>query len=304
VLRLIEGASEKAPTAILQVDTDTYTTAVNAGQVRPALTPENDRKIASALGLFESHVDLGELESRIEVVRSTRKTPIMFEYELIERAREKRRHIVLPEGTDERILRATEILLYRGVADLTLLGKPKEIQSRIGALGLDLGGLRIIDPQESDRREGFAAVYYDLRKHKGVSREMAADTMADVNYFGTMMVHMRAMPTAWFPGPPTPRPRPFGRPCRSSAPNRGCRWSSSVLFMCLADRVLAYGDCAVNPDPDASQLADIAITSAQTAECTDIEPRVAMCSYSTGTSGKGKDVDKVRRPQNWPGKPA
>jgi phosphate acetyltransferase len=294
VQRLIRGFKKYSPISVIKVSTDTYTTALNASVVRPALTPENDRKIAAALGIFESHVDTQQLEDRIQVVRSNRVTPIMFEYELIEKAKADRRRIVLPEGAEERILRAGEILLRRGVADLTLLGKPEEIKNKIGLLGLNLDGIEIVDPHTSEHRRDFTQIYYDLRKHKGISEEMAGDTISDVNYFGTLMVYkdladgmvsgsIHTTGETILPALQIIRTRP------------GISVVSSVFLMCLADRVLVYGDCAVNPDPDAEQLAEIAISSAETAGSYGIEPRIAMCSYSTGESGKGAEVDKVRQ---------
>jgi phosphate acetyltransferase len=218
----------------------------------------------------------------------------MFEYKLIERAKADPRHIVLPEGEEERILRASEILLRRGVADLTLLGNPDEIKNKIGTLGIDLDGIHIIDPLTSDHRESFAQTYYALRKHKGISEEMAFDTVTDVSYFGTLMVHkdladgmvsgaIHTTGETILPALQIIRTRP------------GFSIVSSVFLMCLADRVLVYGDCAVNPDPNAEQLAEIAISSAETTGIYGIEPRIAMCSYSTGESGQGAEVDKVRQ---------
>ena len=293
IKRLIEGFKEKSPLTIFSVDMDTYNTAMNVSNVRAALTPENERKIASALGLFETHVNVSELKDRINVVRSSRVTPIMFEYELIERAKTNRQHIVLPEGEEERILRASEILLRRKVVDLTLLGNTESIHQKIGSLGLSLENMKIIDPSESKLRERYAAVYYDLRKHKGISEQLALDTMADVSYFGTMMVHCGdaggMVSGAIHTTGETIRPA-----LQIIRTRPGVSIVSSVFFMCLADRVLVYGDCAVNPEPDAAQLADIALSSAETAAVYGIEPRVAMCSYSTGASGKGSEVDKVR----------
>jgi phosphate acetyltransferase len=294
VQRLIQGFKKYSPISVTLVGTDTYTTALNASMVRPALTPENDRKIATALGVFESHVDTRQLEDRIQVVRSHRVTPIMFEYELIERAKADRRRIVLPEGAEERMLRAAEILLRRGVADLTLLGNPEEIKNKIGSLGLNLDEIEIVDPHTSEHRRDFAQTYYDLRKHKGISEKMAEDTVSDVNFFGTLMVYkdladgmvsgsIHTTGETILPALQIIRTRP------------GFSVVSSVFLMCLADRVLVYGDCAVNPDPNAEQLAEIAISSAETAGIYGIEPRIAMCSYSTGDSGKGADVDKVRQ---------
>ncbi|MGW8301576.1 MAG: phosphate acetyltransferase [Desulfobacterales bacterium] len=294
VQRLIQGLKKYSPIPVIGVSTDTYATAMNASAVRPALTPENDRKIAAALGIFESHVDTQQLEGRIQVVRSNRVTPIMFEYELIEKAKADCRHIVLPEGAEERILRAGEILLRRRVAGLTLLGNPEEIKHKIGMLGINLNGVKIVDPHTSEYRRDFARTYYDLRKHKGISEEMAGDMVTDVNFFGTLMVHkdladgmvsgsIHTTGETILPALQIIRTRP------------GFSVVSSVFLMCLADRVLVYGDCAVNPDPNAEQLAEIAISSAETAAVYGIEPRIAMCSYSTGESGKGTEVDKVRQ---------
>jgi len=293
VQRLIEGTKKASPIPIFSVDTDTYTTAMKAGSVRAALTPQNERKIASAIGLFEAHVDIPEIEDRIKVVRSTSVTPIMFEYNLIERAKAHRQHIVLPEGSERRILQAGEILLRRQVVDLTLLGNPEDIQQKISGLGLNLEGINIVDPMQSELLEEYAMIYYGMRKHKGISEKMARDTVTDVSYFGTMMVYKGAAD-----GMVSGAVHTTGetiRPALQIIRTRpGVAIVSSVFLMCLADRVLAYGDCAVNPDPSAEQLADIAVSSAETAKIYGIEPRIAMCSYSTGQSGKGKDVDKVR----------
>jgi phosphate acetyltransferase len=293
VQRLMEGFKKYTPIPIVIVGTDTYTTAMNASSVRPALTPENERKIAAALGVFESHVNMKQLEDRIKVVRSTRVTPIMFEYNLIERAKADRRHIVLPEGDEERIVRASEILLRRGVVDITLLGNPQKIKQKTGALGLNLEGIHIIDPMTSELRKSFAQVYYALRKHKGISEQMASDTVTDANYFGTLMVHQN-LADGMVSGAIHTTGETIRPALQIIRTRPGFSVVSSVFLMCLADRVLVYGDCAVNPDPNAEQLAEIAISSAETAQTYAIEPRIAMCSYSTGESGKGKDVDKVR----------
>ena len=293
VQRLIEGIRKVSPIPLLSVDTDTYTTAINASTVRAGLTPENDRKIASALGLFESHVNIAEIEERIEVTRSNRVTPMMFEYELIERAKADRQHVVLPEGDEERILRASEILLRRKVVDITLLGETETIQQKISSLGLNLEGINCIDPFKSDLLDDYAHTFHEMRKHKGISEEMARDTMTDVGYFGTMMVHKGAAG-----GMVSGAVHTTGETIRPALQiirtQPGFSIVSSVFLMCLADRVLVYGDCAVNPEPNAEQLADIAISSADTAAIYGIEPRIAMCSYSTGESGQGEEVDKVR----------
>ena len=220
VQRLIKGSKKTSPIPIFSVDTDTYATAIKAESVRAALTPQNERKIASALGLFEAHVDIAEIEDRIKVVRSTSVTPIMFEYNLIERAKARRQHIVLPEGSERRILEACEILLRRQVVDITLLGNPEDIRRKISGLGLNLENIKIIDPMKSELLEEYAMIYYGMRKHKGISEKMAGDTVTDVSFFGTMMVYKGA-PTAWYPVLFTPPAKPYGRPFRSFAPEPG-----------------------------------------------------------------------------------
>jgi phosphate acetyltransferase len=250
------------------------------------------RKVEAAIGAFESSVDTEGLAAQINVARSARVTPLMFEFDLIERARADRRHLVLPEGGEERILRAAEILLRRGVADLTLLGNADEIARKARDLGIDIGDARTVDPATSPWLDEFTEQYARLRRHKGVTLDLARDVVRDVNYFGTMMVHTgRAdgmVSGATHTTAATIRP---AFEIVKTVP--GVSVASSVFFMLLADRVLVYGDCAVNPDPDAHQLADIALSSAETAARFGIEPRVAMLSYSTGTSGAGADVEKV-----------
>lgn len=299
VRRLLEGA----PFPVLESPERTYTVAAAVHGVRPVITAGGERKVATALGVFESGVDTAELEARIALERPARVTPMMFEYELADRARSSRRHIVLPEGEDERILRAADILLRRGVVDLTLLGDVDEVTARATALGLDLYGAQasgsfisqvaVVDPLGSPLRQDFASRYFELRKHKGVTEDFALDAVADVSYFGTMMVQTGAAD-----GMVSGAVHTTGDTIRPAfeiiKARKDVSVVSSVFFMCLADRVLVYGDCAVNPSPNPEQLADIAISSAETAGGFGVDPRVAMLSYSTGTSGKGADVDAVR----------
>ncbi len=293
VIRLVDGLPH-VDVPIISVPSDSYATARAVWDVTPSIEPHDERKISAALGLFEEHVPLRELEDRIRVTRSAKMTPLRFEYELVERAKASRRHIVLPEGGDERILRAAEILVRRGVADLTLLGNPTEVRSLEATLGIDLDGVAIVDPLECEWRDEFVKTYHELRQHKGVNEDMARDIVGDVSYFGTLMVHCgRADGMVSGAAHSTAHTiRPALELLRSRS---GPSVVSSVFLMCLEDRVLVYGDCAVNPRPTDEQLADIAISSAQTASTFGIEPRVAMLSYSTGESGSGEDVDKVRR---------
>nr|WP_296072763.1 phosphate acetyltransferase [uncultured Actinoplanes sp.] len=278
--------------AMLVVRSDSYSTISSAGRIQSRLGTTTPRKVEAALGAFEESVDTAELARLLDVTRSSRVTPLMFENDLIDKARADRRHLVLPEGHEERILRATETLLRRGVADLTLLGDPGEIARRAREIGVSIEGARLIDPETSDLRDRFAARYAELRKHKGVTLDLAYDVVRDVNYFGTMMVS-EGLADGMVSGAnhttaATIRP---AFEIIKTVPDVSV--ASSVFFMLLADRVLVYGDCAVNPDPDAEQLADIALSSARTAAAFGIDTRVAMLSYSTGSSGAGADVEKV-----------
>jgi phosphate acetyltransferase len=292
VVKLIKGLGD-SPVPVIMVSMDTYTTAQQVSSLEGVLSPDNPRKIAAALGMVEAKVNSRELIGRLSMARSTRVTPIMFEYEIIQRARSDRKHIVLPEGTEERMLRAAEILRMREVVDITLLGNREEIRQKAAALGLSLLDVAVIDPLDSDRRQVYADAYFELRKHKGISPQMAFDGMADVSYFGTMMVHLGEadgmVSGSVHTTQHTIRP---GLEIIKTRP--GCSIVSSVFLMCLSDRVLVFGDCAVNPAPNPDQLADIAISSSETARMFGIDPLIAMLSYSTGESGKGTDVDKVR----------
>ncbi|MGC4803543.1 phosphate acetyltransferase [Micromonospora sp. DT233] len=278
--------------AVLSVPSDSYDTVAASSRIEGRPSVANPRKVEAALGAFEANVDTDDLSRRLRVSRSERVTPLMFEYDLIDRARSQRRRLVLPEGTEERILRAAEILLHRGVAELTLLGRHDDVARRTRELGIDITGATVVDPATSELRDEFAEAYAKLRSHRGVTVELAHDVVAQPNYFGTMMVqtgHADGMVSgATHTTAATIRP---AFEIIRTVP--GLSVASSVFFMLLADRVLVYGDCAVNPDPDAAQLADIALSSADTAARFGIEPRVAMLSYSTGTSGAGADVEKV-----------
>lgn len=305
-------AARLAPgTPVVSVAGGSFPTAGELFALEGKLNAATPRKAETALGLFERHVDTGALLDRISVARSGRVTPMMFEHELLEQARADRRRVVLPEGTEERVLRAADVLMRRDVCDLTLLGDPDVIRKKAADLGIDLAATQLIDPQTSELRQAFAERYAQLRAHRGVTVELAYDVVSDVNYFGTLMVQ-EGLTDGMVSGAvhstaATIRPafeiiRTKGAERSSSgrvaAGDGGTRPDasivSSVFFMCLADKVLVYGDCAVNPDPDAEQLADIAVQSAATAARFGVEPRIAMLSYSTGTSGSGADVDKVR----------
>lgn len=289
-MRLVERL--RPGLAVLSVTSDSYDTVAASNRIEGRPTAGNPRKVEAALGAFERCVDTDDLSRRLRVTRSERVTPLMFEYDLIDRARTQRRHVVLPEGNEERILRAAEILLRRDVAELTLLGRPDDVSRRTRELGIDITGAHVIDPFTSKWRDEFADEYARLRSHRGVTVDLAHDIVPQPNYFGTMMVRV-GYADGMVSGA-THTTAATIRPAFEIVRNLpDVSIASSVFFMLLADRVLVYGDCAVNPDPDAAQLADIAISSADTAVRFGIEPRVAMLSYSTGSSGAGADVEKV-----------
>ncbi|MFJ9592853.1 phosphate acetyltransferase [Streptomyces virginiae] len=306
-------ASKLAPgTPVVSVAGNSFPTAAELFSLQSRLNSATPRKLETALGLFERHVNTGELRGLLSVARSERVTPMMFEHELLERARSERRRVVLPEGAEERVLRAADVVLRRGVCDLTLLGEEQAILKKAGDLGVDISGAQLIDPATSPLREGFAEYYAQVRAHKGMTVELAHDVVTDVNYFGTLMVQ-RGLADGMVSGSVHSTAATIRPAFEIIKTNTAARSASdrvvvgdgrakpdasivsSVFFMCLADRVLVYGDCAVNPDPDAEQLADIAVQSAATAAAFGVEPRIAMLSYSTGTSGSGADVDKVRK---------
>ncbi|MGA4855549.1 MULTISPECIES: phosphate acetyltransferase [Streptomyces] len=291
VLRL---ASKVAPgTPVVSVPGNSFPTATRLFTLEGRLDAATPRKAETALGLFEDWVDTAELLDRISVGSTDRVTPMMFEHKLLERARADRRRVVLPEGLEERVLRAADVLLRRSVCDLTLLGPVDAIRKKAADLGVDLGGAELVDPQESELRKRFAERYAELRAHKGVSVELAYDVVADVNYFGTLMVE-EGLADGMVSGSAHSTAATI-RPAFEIIRTRpDATLVSSVFFMCLADRVLVYGDCAVNPDPNAVELADIAVQSALTGARFGVDPKIAMLSYSTGSSGSGADVEKVR----------
>ncbi|GAA2164014.1 phosphate acetyltransferase [Humibacillus xanthopallidus] len=291
IARLISGVQQDLPIAL--TDMDTMHTAQAAMQVRGPMMESSRNKIETARRLFSERIDQAALLRAIDVSSSEVRTPLMFEFQLMERARSDRRHIVLPESQDDRILEAADILLRRGVADLTLLGDENAVRRRGSALGLDLDDARIVSPTDPELVERFAQAYAECRAHKGMTVERAREVVTDISYFGTMMVHL-GLADGMVSGAVNTTAHTIRPALEFIKTADGVRTVSSVFLMCLADRVLVYGDCAVIPDPTTEQLADIAISSAQTAAQFGIDPRVAMLSYSTGSSGSGADVEKVR----------
>ncbi|RAK65985.1 phosphate acetyltransferase [Hymenobacter edaphi] len=294
ILRLLRGLQGVMP--ILAVKTGTFETSARLAAVKSRLSADNPKKVQLAIRTFERYVDVPALDRQLATYQSEGITPHMFQYRLLQWAKQQRRHIVLPEGNDDRILRAAAQLLQQDVVDLTILGNPAEVAASAKRLGLNLplGHLRVIDPVHSEYYEDYVQTFYELRKSKGVNEDMARDLMRDVSYFGSMMVqkgHADGMVSgAVHTTQHTIRPA-----LQFIKTKPGISLVSSVFFMCLPDRVAVFGDCAVNPNPTAEQLAEIAISSAESAQRFGVAPRVAMLSYSSGTSGEGAEVDKVRR---------
>jgi len=289
--RLMAGTGDGLP--IVKTGLNTFETVLRITRTRGRLAADSDRKRDLAISLFEEHVDCDQVMALVDVAQDDIVTPLAFEYQLLERARSDRKHIVLPEGDDDRVLRAAGTLLQRGAAELTILGDPADIEARALGLGIDISAAHRLSPSDPPLVERFAQEYAMLRAHKGMTVERAREIVTDVSYFGTMMVQL-GLADGMVSGAAHTTAHTIRPAFEIIRTVPGVSIVSSVFLMCLEDRVLVYGDCAINPDPTAEQLADIAMSSARTAACFGIEPRVAMLSYSTGESGTGDEVDKVR----------
>jgi phosphate acetyltransferase len=294
ILKLIEGLSSVVP--IISVKQGTFAVTNIIGKIRSKIYAENTEKIETSIATFEKHVDTDKLSDDLITFQSDIFTPRMFQYNLLQRALSNKKHIVLPEGTDERVLRAAARLIDAQVVDLTLIGDETIIKEQIEKLDipLDTTHINIVSPLKSPHFEDYANTFYELRKHKNVNLDMAKDAMADVSYFATMMIY-KGHADGMVSGAVHTTAHTLRPALQFIKTKPGVNIVSSVFFMCLEDRVSVFGDCAINPNPNAEQLAEIAISSAKTARDFGIEPKVAMLSYSSGASGKGEDVDKVRK---------
>ena len=294
VRRLLDGLPDILP--ILSVESETFETVANVNTVRSYITADNKTKIKRGLQLYSEHVDADAFENRISTIERRGISPQMFLYSMLQRAKSDKKHIVLPEGTDERILQAAEQLLAQNVVDLTLIGDETEIRGKIADLGLtlDLEQVTITQPENHPKFEEYAKTYYELRKHKGATLDYARDTMRDVSFFGTMMVY-KGDADGMVSGAAHSTAHTIRPAFQFIKTKPGFSVVSSVFFMALEDRVLVYGDCAVVPRPTAEELAEIAIASADTAQMFGVEPIVAMLSYSSGDSGSGEEVERVRK---------
>jgi phosphate acetyltransferase len=294
IAKLIEGLPQTLP--ILSVKTDTYTTVSQIRAVRSTLKSDDYEKIDLSIRTFERYVDLARLASQLSLVQSQEPTPRLFNYNLIQQAKANPQHIVLPESTEPRILKAVSILRSQQIVTITLLGQRDEIERAIEQHGipLDLDDLAIVNPATSDKIEAYARTFYALRKHKGATLDISHDYLLDATYYGTMMVD-RGDADGMVAGAIHTTQHTILPALQLIKAKPGVSLVSSVFLMYLGDRVRVYGDCAVNPNPDAAQLAEIAISSADTARSLGIEPRVALLSYASGDSATGSEVDKVRQ---------
>lgn len=293
ILKLIEGLSTVVP--IIAVEEGTYTITNKIGSIKSKIYANNKQKIDLSISTFEKYVDLDNLAEKLITFEAEGMTPRMFQYNLVKRARNHRKHIVLPEGNDERIIKATSRLLEMDVVDISLIGNKKQIESKVLELGLffDFSKVQIINPIESENYDDYVNTYYELRKAKNVTIDMAKDLMEDVSYFGTMMVY-KGHADGMVSGAAHTTQHTILPALQFIKTKPNTCIVSSIFFMCLEDRVSVFGDCAINPNPTAEQLAEIAISSADSSSAFGIEPKIAMLSYSSGSSGKGDEVNKVR----------
>ena len=294
ILKLIEGLSSVVP--IISVKDGTFFVTNSIGKIRSRIYAENIEKIETSIATFEKHVDTERLAEDLITFKSGIFTPRMFQYNLLQRALKNKKHIVLPEGNDERVLRAAARLIDAHVVDLTLIGEADEISELVEKLDipLNLDDINIVFPKKSPHFEDYVNTFYELRKHKNVNLDMARDAMNDVSYFATMMIH-KGHADGMVSGAVHTTAHTLRPALQFIKTKPGVNIVSSVFFMCLEDRVSIFGDCAINPNPNAEQLAEIAISSAKTAKDFGVKPKVAMLSYSSGASGKGEDVDRVRK---------
>lgn len=285
------------PIPIITTNLGTFDAATAISRIKPKIYAENKYKIKLSIDLFESAVDVEALNKKINSVKTESLTPRMFQYNLLSTAKKIQKHIVLPEGNDDRILTAASHIAEDQVAKITVLGEVEKIKSRVAQLGLawDESRISIIDPHHSEKYEDYANTLYELRKSKGLELTSAQDLMLDLSYFGTMMVY-KGDADGMVSGAAHTTAHTIKPALQFVKTKPGFNTVSSVFFMLLDDRVLVYGDCAIVPNPNPEQLAEIAISSADSAKTFGIEiPKVAMLSYSSGTSGSGEEVEKVRK---------
>lgn len=294
IMKLITGLREVVP--ILAINKGTFEVANKIGAIRSHIYPSNEQRIYTSLNTFDKYVNIGDLTRKYLTFKPKGLTPRMFQYNLLKKAKKAKKRIVLPEGTDERILQAAARLIVLDIVDITLLGSKDKIEEKIKELGvtMNLDKVEIIDPVSSKNFDDYVHTFYELRKHKNINISMAKDLMQDVSFFGTMMVY-KGHADGMVSGAVNTTQHTIRPALQFIKTKPDVSVVSSVFFMCLDDRVSVFGDCAINPNPTAEQLAEIAISSADSSSAFGIEPKVAMLSYSSGSSGQGADVDRVRK---------
>ena len=293
ILKLIQGVSEIVP--IVSVQSGTFIVANKVGAIKSKIYAENKQKVTTSISTFEKYVNIDSLAERLITFTSDHLTPRMFLYNLMIQAQQQKKHIVLPEGEDNRILMATSRLIAGDVVDITLIGDKEKIMAKALKLNIpiDFDKVAVVSPASSPHYNEYVNTFYELRKHKGVNLTMAKDMMLDVSYFGSMMV-FKGHADGMVSGAAHTTQHTI-RPALQFIKTRpGASIVSSIFFMCMEDRVSIFGDCAINPNPNAEQLAEIAIASADSGKAFGIEPKIAMLSYSSGSSGQGEDVETVR----------
>jgi phosphate acetyltransferase len=293
IIKLIKGLNQIVP--VISVKSGTFETANSVGAIRSHIYADNKQRIYTSINTFEKYVNIDEISKNFAEFQPKGITPRMFQYNLVSRAKKHRKHIVLPEGEDERILRATARLIAMNIVDITLLGSKEKI-SRVVAknnIPLNFDKVNILCTVESDKYEDYVNTFYELRKHKNITIDVAKDLMMDVSYFGTMMVY-KGDADGMVSGAVHTTQHTIRPALQFIKTKPGVSVVSSIFFMCLEDRVSVFGDCAINPNPNAAQLAEIAVSSADSSKAFGIEPKIAMLSYSSGSSGKGEDVERVR----------
>lgn len=293
ILQLIRGLSQIVP--IVSVGDGTFSVTNRIGNIKSQIYASSKPKIETSLTVFEKEVSFDKLIERLINLKPRGITPRMFQYGLMKRARTEQKHIVMPEGTDARILTAAVRLVELDIVKITLLGDPDKVKEKAVQLNLPLNlkKITIIDPVKSAHFDDYVKTFYELRKHKNVNMDIARDWMTDVSYYGTMMIY-KGHADGMVSGAAHTTQHTIRPALQFIKTKPGVSVVSSVFFMCLEDRVSVFGDCAINPNPSAEELAEIAISSAESSLAFGIEPKIAMLSYSSGTSGKGADVDRVR----------
>ncbi len=290
VMNLLKPSLSNLP--ILTVEADTYQIATQLAHMDDAVTADDPERVQNIMEHMASHIDSEFLKSRLQIEKQVRLSPAAFRYQLVQQAKAANKRIVLPEGEEPRTIQAAAICQQRGIANCVLLGDRERIEHLASNLGITLpDGLEILNPE--DIRQRYVAPMVELRKHKQLTEPMALAQLEDTVVLGTMMLALDEV-DGLVSGAIHTTANTIRPALQLIKTAKHAKLVSSIFFMLLPEQVMVYGDCAVNPDPTSDELCDIALQSAASAAAFGIEPKVAMISYSTGSSGTGSDVEKVR----------